>query len=142
MPVPNNITTSRAVSIGRHSRQTGVNVETIRYYERIGILPQPPRTAGGRRIFDGTAARRLIFIRRCRELGFGLDDVRAMLSLVDRDEADCAAIRELTEGHLMEVRSKLAVLRRMERVLATMVKQCRSGMVPDCPIVETLSSGR
>lgn len=136
------ITNSRALSIGDVSRRTSVNIETIRYYERIGILDPPARTRGGRRVFSAAAVKRLGFVRRCRELGFTLDEIRALLTLVAGDNPSCEEVRALTEAHLQTVRSKIADLGRMERVLATLVAECRSGVVPDCPIVEALYSPR
>ena len=90
-------TTSRAneISIGELSRRTGVNIETIRYYERSGVIPRPPRTSGGRRTYDETFVKRLSFVSRSRQLGFSLDEIRSLLGLVDEHEYTCADVREL-----------------------------------------------
>lgn len=133
------ITTARGLTIGAVSRRTDCNVETIRYYERIGLLPRPPRSAGGQRAYDAPHVRRLRFIRRGRELGFTLAQVRQLLALVDRD-ATCAEVRVITLAHLGEVRGKIADLRRLERVLADTARRCRGGRVPDCPVIEALSA--
>jgi len=125
-------------SRGSLARHTGVNAETIRYYEKIGLLPAPPRSAGGHRVYDQTHLQRLSFIRRCRELGFTLDDIRGLLDLVDAGSYTCAQIRDRTLVHLDDVRAKLADLHRMEAVLQAMVAECGGGLVPDCPIIETL----
>jgi len=125
-------------SRGSLARHTGVNAETIRYYEKIRLLPAPPRSAGGHRIYDQTHLQRLSFIRRSRELGFTLDDIRGLLDLVDTGNYTCAQIRDRTLVHLEDVRAKLADLRRMETVLQSMVAECQGGLVPDCPIIETL----
>jgi MerR family mercuric resistance operon transcriptional regulator len=129
-----------ALSIGELSRQTGVNIETIRYYERVKVLPAPPRTASGRRRYGPAETRTLAFIRRSRELGFTLDEIRALLALsADNGHEACVEARELAAGHLAEVRAKVADLRAMERVLADTVRRCDAGETPGCPLIETLS---
>jgi MerR family mercuric resistance operon transcriptional regulator len=132
---------SRAVlSIGELSRRTGVNIETIRYYERIKMLPAPPRTASGRRVYGPVETRMLTFIRRSRELGFRLDEIRALLALsTENGKAACAEVRELAAGHLAEVRAKIADLRAMERVLTDAVRSCDAGETPGCPLIDVLS---
>jgi MerR family mercuric resistance operon transcriptional regulator len=134
------ITNARSLTIGDLARRTGVNVETIRYYERIGVASPPPRTRGGHRAYDEAMVRRLAFIKRCRDLGFTLEDIRALLSLV-AGGSTCGEVRALTEAHLTKVRDKIADLRRMEVVLAAMITECRDGTVPQCPIVDALFSG-
>lgn len=129
-----------ALPIGELSRQTGVNIETIRYYERIKMLPAPPRTASGRRVYGPVETRTLAFIRRARALGFTLDKIRALLPLSGQDgRGACAEVRELAAGHLGEVRAKIADLRAMERVLADAVRRCDAGEAPGCPLIDTLS---
>lgn len=129
------------LTIGALSERTGVNVETIRYYEREGLLPGAPRTAGGHRVFGEAHFRRLLCIRRCRELGFSGTEVQALLSLVDGGYT-CGEVQELTLNHLAEVRAKIADLRRLEKTLATISSKCEGGNVPDCPIIEALSAHR
>jgi MerR family mercuric resistance operon transcriptional regulator len=136
------ITNARPLSIGDLARRTGVKVETIRYYERIGIVQSPARTLGGHRAYDHEALRRLGFIRRCRELGFGIDEIRDLLGLVANNDFTCDEVRALTESHLALVRRKRADLQRMERVLAAMVAECRNGRVPECPIIDALFAQR
>jgi len=129
-----------ALPIGELSRRTGVHIETIRYYERIKMLPAPPRTASGRRVYGPAETRTLAFIRRSRELGFTLDEIRALLALsAENGQEACAEARELAAGHLGEVRAKIADLRAMERVLADTVRRCDAGEVPGCPLIDTLS---
>jgi MerR family mercuric resistance operon transcriptional regulator len=129
-----------ALSIGELSRRTGVNIETIRYYERIKILPKPPRTASGRRAYGQAETRSLFFIRRSRELGFTLNEIRALLALsAESRQGTCAEVRELAAGHLGEIRAKIADLGAMERVLADAVRRCDAGETPGCPLIETLS---
>ncbi len=126
------------VTIGVLSRRTGCKVETIRYYERIGLLPPPPRSAGGQRIYGEAAVKRLTFVRRGRALGFGLQELRGLLRLVDGGDYTCAEVRAITLGHLAEVRAKIADLRRLGRTLGSIAGQCVGGTVPDCPIIEAL----
>jgi MerR family transcriptional regulator, mercuric resistance operon regulatory protein len=130
-----------ALSIGELSRRTGVNIETIRYYERIKMLPAPPRTASGRRVYGPAETRSLSFIRRSRQLGFTLDEIRALLALsTETGKAACGEVRELAAGHLGEVRAKIAYLRAMERVLAEAVRSCDAGELPGCPLIDVLSA--
>jgi MerR family transcriptional regulator, mercuric resistance operon regulatory protein len=138
------ITVSRgpALTIGALSRRTGVNIETIRFYERVGILPKPPRSAGGHRIYSQEQLMRLGFVRRSRELGFSLDEVRGLLQLVDGGRYTCAEVKAITLDHLADVRRKIADLRRLEQTLADVAGKCRGGKVPDCPVIEALSNSR
>jgi MerR family mercuric resistance operon transcriptional regulator len=126
------------LAIGALSRTTGVNIETMRYYERVGLLPAPPRSLGGYRLYGHDHVRRLFFIRRARALGFALDEVRALFRLADRRERSCAAVRDLAGAHLADVRGKIADLRRMERILVEMVAACADGTLPDCPLIGAL----
>ena len=129
------------IRIGELSRRTGGNIETIRYYDRISLLPAPVRSDGGYRIYDTADVRRLAFVRRARELGFTLDEVRALLALSANDgQGACAEVRELAARHLVEVRAKIADLRAMEHVLADAVKRCTLGELPGCPIIDALSA--
>jgi len=132
----------RRFSIGQLSNRTGCNIETIRYYEKIGLLPAPPRTAGGHRVYRGDHAQRLGFIRRSRELGFSLDEVRALLDLSDGGEYDCGKVREITLHHLRGVKARIRDLRRLERTLTTISNECEGGVAPNCPILESLSGRR
>jgi MerR family mercuric resistance operon transcriptional regulator len=123
--------------IGKLSAETGVNIETIRYYERVGLIAAPPRTRGGLRTYDQHHARRLTFIRRGRELGFSLADIRTLINLSDGKQ-DCAA-RKLTLRHVDDVRSKIASLKRLERALKSMTEACKPGDQKSCPIFDALS---
>jgi MerR family mercuric resistance operon transcriptional regulator len=127
----------QAIQIGELSRRTGCNIETIRYYERIGLMPAPPRR-GRYRSYGGDDVGRLGFVRRARELGFTLDDVRALQGLVADGQAACADVRTLAASHLQDVRSRLADLQRMERVLAASVRACDAGQNPGCPLIQAL----
>jgi MerR family transcriptional regulator, mercuric resistance operon regulatory protein len=126
------------LSIGALSKQSGVNIETIRYYEKIGVMPAPARSAGGYRIYALDHLKRLGFIRRGRQLGFSLDELRGLLHLVDGHAYTCAEVHALTLQHLTEVRHKIVDLRRLERVLADMAAQCTEDLVPECPVIDAL----
>jgi MerR family mercuric resistance operon transcriptional regulator len=128
----------RAIQIGELSRRTGCNIETIRYYERIGILPALPRR-GRYRSYEPEHVSTLSFVRRSRELGFTLDEVRALLGLALAGHASCADARTLASAHLQVVRARIADLRRMERVLAGVVKACDAGDNTGCPLIDSLN---
>lgn len=128
----------RPLTIGALSQRTGCKVETIRYYERIGLLPAPPRSEGGHRLYREDHLRRLTFIRRSRQLGFTLDEVRGLLAMVDSEVFTCGQIKAVTLDHLDEVRRKLADLAKLERVLTDIAARCDGGSRPECPIVEAL----
>ena len=130
-----------ALPIGAAARRSGVNIETIRFYERIRLLGPAPRTAGGHRMYDAGAVKRLAFVRRARELGFTLAQVRGLLALAGEEEASCARVETLASAHLDAVRGRIDDLARMEAVLADMVARCAGGTVPDCPILEALFDG-
>ncbi len=125
---------------GRLAKLTGCNIETIRYYERERILPEPRRSEGGHRLYEAADVRRLSFVRRCRELGFSLEDIRGLLELVDGGQYSCGEVRDMTLAHVGEIRMKIADLRRMEKILKEMASQCEGGDVPECPILDALSS--
>ncbi len=124
--------------IGEISRRTGVNIETIRYDERIEVMPKPNRSEGGQRLYDESQLNRLGFIKRSRELGFSLKEICTLLALVDSGEMTCGEVHALTVEHLKGVRCKIADLRKLERALKNLAAQCSLGDVSDCPIVETL----
>ena len=138
------ITASRAVhsdemAIGELSRLTGVNIETIRYYEKVRMLRPPPRTAGGRRVYGSAEVRLLGFIRRGRELGFSLEEIRALIALGAPGKASCADVREIAAHHLEDIRSKIADLKKLEKLLAKTIAQCSGSKVPDCPVLDILA---
>ncbi len=132
------IASNQGLLIGEISRRTGVNIETIRYYERIEVMPKPRRNEGGQRLYDEPQLNRLGFIKRSRELGFSLKEICILLTLVDSGEMTCGEVHALTVEHLREVKSKIADLRKLERALKNLAAQCSLGDVSDCPIVETL----
>lgn len=127
------------IPIGDISQRTGCNIETIRYYERIGLIPQPDRNGRYRR-YDASHVKRLTFVRRARELGFTLDEVRALLTLsATADQGVCTEVREISAAHLADVRARIADLRAMERVLSNAIRQCDAGQHPGCPLIDALS---
>ena len=133
-------TRGASLSIGELSRLTGVHIETIRYYERVKMLSTPPRTGGGRRVYSQSHRRTLGFIRRARDLGFSLDEIRALLDLAGSRRRSCAEVRDIANLHLVNVRAKLADLARLEAVLAKTVGQCAANVTPACPLLDILET--
>lgn len=133
--------TDIAIAIGELSRRTGCNIETIRYYERIGILPKADRR-GRYRSYAKADTERLLFVRRARELGFTLDEIRALLGIATTGQVSCAEARDIAASHLVKVRARLIDLRRMERVLASTVRACDTDDHTGCPLIDTLSATR
>jgi MerR family mercuric resistance operon transcriptional regulator len=123
---------------GELAELSGCNIETVRFYEKQRLMPAPPRTAGGHRDYAAEHLGRLIFIRRSRELGFTLDEVRNLLALVDASDWTCAEVRAMTVEHLADVRRKIADLEKLARILEDMAAQCAGGAVPECPIIDAL----
>ena len=130
------------ISIGELSKHSGVNIETIRYYERIKMLPPPPRTANGRRVYGPAEKRTLAFIRSSRDLGFSLEEIRTLLALGGPERASCADVHKIASAHLANVRSKLSDLVKLETILADTVVRCSEGANPDCPVLNILDAGR
>ena len=128
------------VGIGQLSRRTGCRIETIRYYERIRLLPAPARTIGGYRAYGDADIRRLLFVRRARELGFSLDDVRVLLRLADHAHDACADARSMAVTHLADVESKIDDLKAVQRALMHAVRRCDRRWDGQCPLIVELSS--
>lgn len=126
------------IPIGELSRRTGCNIETIRYYERIGLLPTPARR-GRYRTYAPADTARLGFVRRSRELGFTIKEVQTLLALEVEGAAACSEARALAARHLDDVRHRIDDLRRMERVLAAAVAACDDGETTGCPLIATLA---
>lgn len=124
--------------IGTLAQESGVNIETIRYYEKIGVMPKPARSVGGYRLYTGDHLKRLTFVRRGRELGFTLDELRDLLRLVDGHAYACAEVRALTLDHVAGIRRKIADLKRLERMMTDIASRCSGRRVPDCPIIDAL----
>ena len=130
------------LTIGRLSAAAGVHLETVRYYERVGLMPPPARTPGGHRAYEAAHVRRLAFIRRARELGFGIVNIRALLALAEPPRASCVQVREIARTHLDDVQAKLADLAKLERILADTVARCSGDLAPTCPVLDMLVTGK
>jgi MerR family transcriptional regulator, mercuric resistance operon regulatory protein len=127
---------------GELAAQTGCNIETIRYYEQIGLLPPPPRSQGGHRLYGDDLRKRLGFIRRSRDLGFTLDETRELLRLVDGGNYTCAQVEALARDHVREIERKISDLNKLKRALEKIASQCDGGTVPLCPIIDALFDTR
>ena len=127
------------MTIGRLAEETGVHFETIRYYQRLGLMPTPPRPRGSVRRYSSDAVERLRFIRRAQGLGFSLDEVKLLLELATGEH--CAETRTLAQRKLRIVEDKIAALRHIEAALQKLIRACGSGSRGHgCPIIENLSS--
>jgi DNA-binding transcriptional MerR regulator len=131
--------TGETFRIGELARATGTKVETIRWYERIGLLAAPARTGGNYRAYGSAHLGRLSFIRRARDLGFSLDQVRELLRLSDQRGRSCEEIDLIARGHLDEVERKIADLTALGHEVRQIISQCGHGTVADCRIIEALS---
>ena len=128
-----------ALTIGRLAAQTGANVETIRYYERAGLIAPPARTEGNYRSYRAEDVDRLRFIRRTRDLGFSLEQIRALLSISGQRDSSCGTVDAIATEHLAEVDRKIADLAALRRELADAVASCAGGKVADCRILEAFA---
>lgn len=127
-------------TIGTLSRRTGVNIETIRYYERTGLIDAPPRTEGKRRLFDEAAVRRIAFIRHARELGFDVPTIRTLLSLQTVPEASCEEVTRIAKDQLRAVEARIARLQVLEAELGRIIRHCAGGSMADCMIIDVLAT--
>jgi Cu(I)-responsive transcriptional regulator len=127
------------LTIGQLARQTGTKVETIRFYEKNGLLSEPGRTEGNYRAYEPDHLNRLSFIRRARDLGFSLDQIRALLALADDRTQSCAAVDRIANEHRAEIERKISDLMALKGELDRMIEQCGCGVVADCRIIEALS---
>ena len=126
------------MKIGELSRATGTNIETIRYYERIGLLPEPGRTDANYRSYSDAHRARLSFVRHSRELGFTIEEIRSLLDLSDDPERDCGEADRIASAHLAQVEEKIAQLSALRDELARIVSRCRGGLSGDCRVIEAL----
>lgn len=133
------VRTGTGISIGVLGKATGVNIETIRYYERIGLLPEPDRTLAGYRQYGEEHLRRLSFIRKGRDLGFSIEAIRALLRLAEHPEQPCEGADRLASAHLAEVERKIEELARLRDALRQMT-ECCAGSVAECRIIDALAS--
>jgi len=123
---------------GELAQRSGCNLETIRYYESIELMPEPMRSESGHRLYSEVDQSRLRFILRTRELGFSIAELRSLLSLVDSGDYSCGEIHALAGEHLVSVANKIADLKRLQRTLKTISAECSKGDTPDCPIIDAL----
>lgn len=129
-----------ALTIGRLSAATGVKVETIRYYERAGLISAPARTGGNYRSYAPDDVARLLFVRRTRDLGFRLGEIKALLELAAQRDRDCGEVDALASGHLAAVDRKIADLMALRHQLSSAISNCRGGTVAECRILEAFSA--
>jgi len=127
------------IAIGEASRQSGVGIETIRYYEREGIVPKPERAANNRRMYSQREVGRLRFLKRCRDLGFSLASAKTLLDLSESSDADCQSVKALAEVHISDDRQKIIELGKLETALVELTANCAAGNVA-CPMLNKLQS--
>ena len=128
------------MKIGELSKATGTNIETIRYYERIGLLPAPVRTSANYRTYGDAHRTRLAFVRHSRELGFSIEEIRSLLDLSDHPGRDCGEADRIASSHLVQVEEKIAQLSSLRNELARIVGRCRGGLAADCRVIEALGN--
>jgi DNA-binding transcriptional MerR regulator len=128
------------LTIGELSKRTGVHVETVRYYERVGILPKAMRTANGRRTYGAADVQRVTFVRHARELGFELSAVRTLLKLQEQPDATCERATEMAVAQLAVIESKISQLKMLRRDLTRMIEGCANARVAECRIIEALTA--
>ncbi len=133
--------TPEPIEIGALSRCTGCSIDTIRYYERVRLLPAVPRTEGGHRLYSHAHVRRLQFIRRSREIGLSLRQVRELLEDMERSACSCSGVRSLLSERLAAVRSRIRDLRDLERNLRTMLDECGDAELTNCRLMESMLAG-
>jgi DNA-binding transcriptional MerR regulator len=137
---------ARALTIGQLSERSGCSVPTIRFYEEIGLTPKAARTEGGRRTYGDDDTKLLTFIRRCRDFGFPVEQVRNLVALSTSSDRNCFKARDLAGGHLKSVREKIVEMKALERSLEEFVErcdiQCAGGPAADCVILEDLAEDR
>jgi DNA-binding transcriptional MerR regulator len=127
------------LSIGQAARAAGTKVQTLRYYEALGLLPKPTRTAGNQRVYGDAHLERLAFIRHARELGFPLEAIRELLSLGSHPEQSCAKADAIAGAHLAEVERKIRALTALSGELKRMIASCRKGCIAECRVIEVLA---
>lgn len=129
------------IKIGELSNKTGIHIETIRYYERLKLIPKPGRSGAGHRVYSDHHLKRLSFIRRCRELDFSLDEIRYLLQAAEDDNPSCAEVEKFSKKHLSLIQSKIKDLRAMEKTLKTLLGECQGNRAPGCPLIDVLYEG-
>jgi len=131
------------LTIGDMAKQANVHIETLRYYERRGLLASPPRSLSNYRLYSEETVRRVLFIKGAQDLGFSLKEILELLSLRAEPETSCEDIRERAEAKITDIEAKIASLQAMKHALARLVMECSgSGPITDCPILESFDSGK
>jgi MerR family transcriptional regulator, mercuric resistance operon regulatory protein len=131
---------AKALKRSELARRTGCNLETIRYYEGVGLMPDPPRSPAGHRRYGQAHVERLTFIMRARELGFTMEEIRGLLSMVDRGSHTCADVEKMGRYHLDVVRAKIRDLQGIEIILSETISRCIGTSTPDCPLLDVLTN--
>lgn len=126
-------------SIGMLSAETSCKVETIRYYEQIGLMPSPPRSEGGQRRYSAVHVQRLAFIRHARELGFDIDSIRQLLTLSDQPDQQCSEVDTIARRHLKDIDSKIGLLMGLRKEMQRMIRSCKQGRIADCRVISALA---
>jgi MerR family mercuric resistance operon transcriptional regulator len=127
-------------TVGDLATQSGCKVETVRYYEKAGLMPDPPRTEGGHRIYSLDHLKRMFFIRRSRDLGFPVEQVKALLRFIDEPDHACGEVRGMAMLQARTIQEKIDDLKRLQKALTTMAARCNGGnySIDDCPILDAL----
>jgi MerR family transcriptional regulator, mercuric resistance operon regulatory protein len=134
------MSSTNKITMGILAKKTGCNVETVRYYEKTGLMPEPPRSEGGHRLYTFEHVKRLAFIRRCRELGFSIEEVKNLLGFIDEPGHTCGEVKAMTMQHAKEIRQKIKDLTRLEKALKSMAGKCdgEKYSADQCPIIDLL----
>ena len=127
------------LAIGELARRSGYAVQTLRYYEQIGLMPKPPRTAGGQRRYGEDLMRRLLFIRHARDLGFEIEDIRSLLDLAARPDQSCASVCAIAKAHLISIDAKIAQLTALRTEVSRMLEAYAKGRIAQCKVVDVLA---
>jgi MerR family mercuric resistance operon transcriptional regulator len=131
------------MTIGQLAQRANTDAQTIRYYERLGLMAEPVRTESNYRAYNNDAIERLTFIKRAKEIGFSLNDIKVLLGMADGKIRRCADVQKFAETRLTKIRSQIADLNAMEHTLSDLIGQCaRSDKITECPILETLTRKR
>lgn len=130
---------TKRLAIGDLARQTDTKVNTIRFYEDIGLLPVALRTASGRRSYEAADVRRLAFIRHGRQLGFSIPEIRSLLALSDQPERDCAEAAAIAREHLREIEVRIARLETLRSALTDVATSCEGGRAAECRVIEAIA---
>lgn len=126
------------LAIGELARRSGYAVQTLRYYEQIGLMPKPARTEGGQRRYDADLVRRLLFIRHARDLGFSVEDVRSLLDLAGKPDHPCGSVDQIAATHLAAIDAKISALKTLRKEINQMLKCCAKTRIADCNVIGTL----